>query len=219
MKDKNALDGSRVLRIIGKLDKEYPQARTALHYSNPLELLIATVLSAQCTDERVNAVTKNLFKKYPGAVDYMNADLPELEEDIRPTGFFKNKARAIKGLSTQLVKRFNGEVPANMDSLVSLPGVGRKTANVVLGEAFGIPGIVVDTHVKRLAGLIGLTQKKDPDKIEIDLMEIIPKDRWTNFSNLLTHHGRVICTARNPKHATCTIADLCDTGIQWKSAR
>lgn len=206
----------RILKIIEILKEDYPNARTALRFRNPLELLVATVLSAQCTDERVNRVTESLFQKYRSARDYGEAELSELEEDIRPTGFFRNKAKAIKRLSVDLVNRFNGEVPTRLEDLVSVPGIGRKTANLILGEAFGIPGIVVDTHVKRLANLIGLTRKTDPEKIEFDLMEIVPKSQWTLFSNLLILHGRVICVARKPKHDQCKIVDLCDEGIRWK---
>jgi endonuclease-3 len=209
----------RVLKIIEILRVEYPDARTALRFRNPLELLVATVLSAQCTDERVNQVTEGLFEKYRSARNYGEADLDELEEDIRPTGFFRNKAKAIKSLSVELVSRFNGQVPASQRDLVSLPGIGRKTANLILGEAFGIPGIVVDTHVKRLATLIGLTQKGDPEKIEFDLMEVVPEAQWTLFSNLLILHGRAICVARRPKHDQCRIVDLCDEGIRWKQEK
>jgi endonuclease-3 len=209
----------RVLRIIEILGIEYPDARTALHFRNPLELLVATVLSAQCTDQRVNQVTEGLFEKYQSARDYGEADLDELEEDIRPTGFFRNKAKAIKSLSVELVSRFNGQVPASQGDLVSLPGIGRKTANLILGEAFGIPGIVVDTHVKRLATLIGLTHKSDPEKIEFDLMEVVPEAQWTLFSNLLILHGRAICVARKPKHDQCRIVGLCDEGIRWKQEK
>lgn len=206
----------KVSKVIEILKEEYPNARTALRFRNPLELLVATVLSAQCTDQRVNRVTENLFQKYRSAKDYGKAELSELEEDIRPTGFFRNKAKAIKGLCTELVDRFNGEVPAKLEDLVSLSGIGRKTANLILGEAFGIPGIVVDTHVKRLANLIGLTPKTDPEKIEFDLMEIVPESQWTLFSNLLILHGRAICVARKPRHDQCRIVNLCDEGIQWK---
>ena len=203
-------------RIITILSKEYPGARTALRFTNPLELLVATVLSAQCTDERVNKVTQDLFKKYKSARDYARVDLAELEEDIRPTGFFRNKAKAVKGFCTQLVERFDGDVPASLDDLVTLQGIGRKTANLVLGEAFGIPGIVVDTHVIRLSNRIGLTENKDPVKIEFDLMDIVPKKQWTHFSNLLILHGRAVCTAKKPKHGECKILDLCKEGIWWK---
>lgn len=208
--------GKSVRRMITLLKKRYPDAKTALHFSNPLELLVATVLSAQCTDERVNNVTKNLFKKYKSAKAYAGVDVEELEEDIRPTGFFRNKAKSIKGFCTDLVEKHKGKVPADLDVLVKLPGIGRKTANLVLGEAFGIPGIVVDTHVLRLSNRIGLTPKKDAVKAELDLMEIVPKKDWTLFSNLLILHGRAVCNARKPKHEECDIVDLCEEGIRWK---
>jgi len=206
----------RLKEIIKILRKAYPDAKTALHFSNPLELLVATVLSAQCTDERVNKVTHHLFRKYKSAKDYARVELTALEEDIRPTGFFRNKAKAIKGFCTELVDKFNGQVPANLDDLVSLPGIGRKTANLVLGEAFGIPGIVVDTHVLRLAQRIGLTVKSDPVKVEFDLMDVVPKTQWTLFSNLLILHGRAVCNARKPRHEACEIVSLCHEGLQWK---
>jgi len=208
-----------VKKIIGVLSKEYPHAKTALHFTNPLELLVATVLSAQCTDDRVNKVTDVLFKKYRTAHDYAEADLAALEEDVRPTGFFRNKAKAIKGFSTDLVKRFDGKVPSNLEDMGSLQGVGRKTANLVLGEAFGIPGVVVDTHVLRLAGRIGLTDQTDPVKVEMDLMKVVPKAEWTRFSNLLILHGRAVCTARNARHEKCGIVDYCDEGRRWKARR
>ena len=203
--------------IIKVLGKEYPDARTALHFSNPLELLVATVLSAQCTDERVNKVTESLFKKYRSARDYAKVDVKELEEDVRPTGFFRNKAKAIKAFSSELERRFQGKVPPNLEDLVSLPGIGRKTANLVLGEAFGVPGIVVDTHVLRLVGRIGFTKNTDPTKVEFDLMEVVPKNQWTRFSNLLILHGRSVCTARSPRHEKCKIVRLCDEGLRWET--
>lgn len=208
--------GKRVKRIITLLKKQYPDAKTALNFSNPLELLVATVLSAQCTDERVNNVTKDLFKKYKSAKDYANVDLETLEQDIRPTGFFRNKAKSIKGFCTELADTYKGKVPDSLDALVELPGIGRKTANLVLGEAFGIPGIVVDTHVLRLSNRIGLTPKKDAVKTEFDLMEIVPQKQWTLFSNLLILHGRAVCNARKPKHEECNIIDLCEEGMRWK---
>ena len=207
----------RIKSIIRILEKEYPDAKTALNYKNPLELLVATVLSAQCTDERVNKVTLDLFKKYRSAEDYARVDLRELEKDVRPTGFYRNKAKAIKGFCTDLSEKYKGEVPANLDDLVSLKGIGRKTANLVLGEAFGIPGIVVDTHVLRISERIGLTKEKDPVKVEFDLMEIVPKNKWTRFSNLLILHGRAVCAARKPRHEDCKIVDLCEEGIRWKN--
>jgi endonuclease-3 len=209
-------DRNRVNQIIEILGGEYPDAKTALHFSNSLELLIATVLSAQCTDERVNKVTRDLFKKYRSAEDYARADLAALEEDIRPTGFFRNKAKAIKSFCADLADKFNGELPNTLEDLISLSGIGRKTANLVLGEAFGIPGIVVDTHVLRLSRLIGLTKNTDATKVEFDLMEVVPKDQWIRFSNLLILHGRAVCIARRPKHGECKILNLCDEGIRWK---
>jgi len=206
----------RVHRIIKILENLYPDPKTALHFTNPLELLVATVLSAQCTDERVNMVTANLFKKYKSVKDYAQKDLEDLEEDIRSTGFFRNKAKAIKGFTAELAEKYNDQVPASLDDLVSLPGIGRKTANLVLGEAFGIPGVVVDTHVLRLSQRIGLTQNKDPVKVEFDLMNIVPKKHWTCFSNLLILHGRAVCKARKPNHEACKIVDLCEEGISWK---
>ena len=206
----------RAKEIVRILEQEYPNAKTALHYEDPLELLVATILSAQCTDERVNKVTKKLFEKYRSARDYAEVDLRKLEEDIRPTGFFRNKAKAIRASCTDLNGRFKGRVPKNLDDLVSLSGVGRKTANLVLGEAFGVPGIVVDTHVLRLANRIGLTTKKDPVKVEFDLMAIVPKDSWTRFSNQLILHGRAVCAARKPRHEVCKIVDLCKEGVEWR---
>jgi len=206
----------RVRDIIKILGKEYPGAGTALRFTNPLELLVATALSAQCTDERVNKVTEVLFKKYRSAREYAQAELKELEQDVRPTGFFRNKAKTIKAFCSDLLGRFEGEVPASLEDLVSMPGIGRKTANLVLGEAFGIPGIVVDTHVLRLAGRIGLTEQTDPTKVEFDLMKVVPKNQWTRFSNLLILHGRAVCTARKPGHEKCKILDLCDEGLRWK---
>jgi len=205
------------LEIIDILEKEYPDARTALSFKTPLELLVSTVLSAQCTDERVNKVTEDLFQKYRSAEDYAQADLSELEEEIRPTGFFRNKAKAIKAFSAVLAERYNGEVPSSLDALVSLPGIGRKTANLVLSEAFGIPGIVVDTHVLRLSRLIGFTGNTDATKVEFDLMEIVPREKWRLFSNLLILHGRAVCIARRPRHQDCRIVDLCEAGIRRKN--
>jgi len=207
---------NRVTHIIEILEKKYPDAKTALTFKNPLELLVSTVLSAQCTDVTVNKVTKVLFNKYKSAKDYAQADLPELENDIRSTGFFRNKAKAIKAFCTTLLEQFNGEVPDNLTDLVSLPGIGRKTANVVLTEVYGIPGIVVDTHVLRLSKLIGLSNNKDATKVEFDLMEIVPKEKWRLFSNLLILHGRATCVARRPRHQECSIIDFCDEGVRWK---
>ena len=194
---------NRVKQIIRILEKEYPGAKTALNFSSPLQLLVSTVLSAQCTDKRVNRVTKDLIKKYRSAKDYAQVDLAELEEDIRSTGFFRNKAKSIKAFCTILAEKFNGEVPDNLKELLSLPGIGRKTANLVLSEVFGIPGIVVDTHVLRLSKLIGLSKNTDPTKVEFDLMEIVPREKWGLLSNLLMLHGRAICIARKARHQEC----------------
>ena len=198
--------------ILDILEKTYPKAKCSLDFTNPLELLVATVLSAQCTDERVNQVSKNLFKKYRSAQDYASVPLQELEEDIRPTGFFRNKAKSLKNCGTSLVERFHGQVPRTLDELVTLPGIGRKTANVILGTAFGTPGIVVDTHVGRVVQRLGLTRHQDPVKIEFDLMALVPRERWTRFSHELIWHGRQICTARNPKCPQCLLLVHCDYG-------
>ena len=204
------------MNIIELLEKEYPDAKTALNYSNPLELLVATMLSAQCTDKRVNAVTKSLFKKYKTAEDYANADLEELEEDVRPTGFYRNKAKNIKKSCRMLVEKFNSEVPKTMDELLELPGVARKTANIVLSNAYGvIEGIAVDTHVRRLSKRLGLTENKNPDKIERDLMEIVPKANWKRITDLLIFHGRNVCMARKPKCELCTLNKLCPSAFTF----
>jgi len=207
----------RIKKIIDILKNEYPDAKTALSFQSPLELLISTVLSAQCTDKRVNEVTKGLFEKYHTANDYAQVDLPELEDDIKSTGFFRNKAKSIKAFCSILVEQYNGEVPSNLDDMVSLPGIGRKTANVVLAEAFNIPAIIVDTHVLRLSRRMGLTDNKDATKVEFDLMKIISKEQWRLFSNLLISHGRAICTARKPRHNECKIIDFCEEGIRLKN--
>ena len=202
----------RVKEIIKLLSKEIPDSTIALRFSNPFELLIATILSAQCTDTKVNQVTQDLFKKYRSAKDYAGANLTELEENIRPTGFYHNKAKSLRNCCQELLARFRGDVPKTLDELVTLPGVGRKTANVILGNAFGIAGITVDTHVHRVSQRIGLTKNDDPVKIEFDLMEIVPKEEWTHFSNLLVWHGRRTCVARKPLCTTCAIRKVCDFG-------
>ena len=213
---KNQSNRNRVTNIIKVLSKDIPDSTIALNFSTPFELLIATILSAQCTDVRVNEVTKGLFKKYRSPKDYAEAESKELEEDIRPTGFYRNKAKSIQRSCQQLMDRFGGKVPKTLEALVTLPGVGRKTANVLLGNAFGIPGIVVDTHVRRVSQRIGLTKNDDPVKIEFDLMEIVPKEEWTHFSNLLVWHGRRTCMARKPLCETCTIRKWCDYGSKIK---
>jgi len=209
---KEQFNGKRVKEIIKILSKEIPDSRIALKFSNPFELLIATILSAQCTDVKVNQVTADLFKKYRSPKDYAEVGLAELEEDIRPTGFYRNKAKSLQKCCQELVARFKGKVPQTLEELVTLPGVGRKTANVILGNAFGVPGIVVDTHVQRVSRRIGLTQNDDPVKIEFDLMEIVPRDEWTHFSNLLIWHGRKTCVAKKPLCEQCPIRKLCDYG-------
>lgn len=201
---------ARAENISSILSEAYPEATCSLDYKKPLELLIATMLAAQCTDERVNIVTKDLFKKYPTVYDYANANPEELEQDIKSTGFYRNKAKNIIGCCKKLIKEFDGKVPDSMDALLQLPGVGRKTANVVLGNIYGIPGIIVDTHCKRLSNRIGLTDKEDPEKIEYDLMEIVPRKDWTAFSNCLVYHGRAVCNAKKPKCGQCRVAQYCD---------
>ncbi|HEX5847714.1 MAG TPA: endonuclease III [Rubrobacter sp.] len=196
--------------VVARLKAEYPDARTELDWNSPLELLVATVLSAQTTDVQVNRVTQTLFTKYRTAKDYASADPYELEEDIRPTGFYRNKARSLRNMAAALVEDHGGEVPGSMQELVALPGVGRKTANVVLGNAFGVDeGIVVDTHVRRVSGRLGLTEKEDPVKIERDLMQVVPGEDWTVFSHLLILHGRRTCKARKPDCPNCTLNDIC----------
>ena len=185
--------------ILKLLVEHYPQAHCTLDFANPLELLVATVLSAQCTDERVNLVTPAVFKKYPTASDYAAAPLADLEEAFHSTGFFRQKAKSIQQICQVLVEKFDGQIPASLEELVKLPGIGRKTANVILGNAFHIPGIVVDTHVGRVSQRLGLTTNKDPVKIEFDLMELVPQTQWTAFSHQLIVHGRQICTAKKPK--------------------
>lgn len=200
---------ARARRIVAALRREYADADCALHHRSALELLVATVLSAQCTDERVNLVTPDLFARYPNAGEYADADPAELEDRIRSTGFFRNKARALIGLGAALRERHGGNVPDAMDDLVDLPGVGRKTANVVLGTWFGTPAIPVDTHVTRLAGRLGLTSHRDAVKIERDLMRLAPRQNWTFLSHALIWHGRLVCKARNPTCDACVLRDDC----------
>jgi endonuclease-3 len=206
---------TRLLKIIELLKMEYPKAKTALHYSSPLEILVATILSAQCTDKRVNIVTKSLFKKYNTAEDYANADLAELEQDIRSTGFYRNKAKNIKNAGRMMVEKFDSQVPQTMSELLELPGVARKTANIVLSNAYGvIAGIAVDTHVRRLAKLLGLTENTNPDKIEADLMLMVPENHWKRITNLLISHGRNVCVARKPKCGICRLNKLCPSAFK-----
>lgn len=196
-------------KIVQRLLARYPDPRLALRYRNPLELLVAVILSAQCTDARVNEVTKTLFKKYRRAEDYARADLQTLEQEIRPTGFYKNKARSLIACGKKLVADFGGKVPKTLEALLTLPGVGRKTANMVLGNAYGIPGIAVDTHVARVSQRLGLTRSRDPQEIEQDLMRQVPRAQWVAFTNALILHGRETCTARRPRCGPCVLYDVC----------
>ena len=203
-------DPKRVRAILERLDEAYPAATCALTHDNPFQLLISTILSAQCTDVRVNQVTATLYKKYPSPEAFAYASPNELEQDIRPTGFFRNKTKSIIGASKKIIEEFRGEVPRTMDELLALPGVARKTANVVLGTAFGIPsGIVVDTHVQRLSGRLDLSKNTDPRKIEQDLMQVIPQEKWILFAHQLIWHGRRVCQARKPRCIDCDLEKLC----------
>jgi endonuclease-3 len=200
----------RVGQIVRLLKKEYPDARCSLDHGNALELLVATILSAQCTDERVNVVTSNLFRKYRTWEDYASAPAAELEADIRPTGFFRNKAKSIQGACRRIGERHDGRVPRSMEELLELPGVARKTANVVLGNAYRIAsGVVVDTHVSRLSARLGLSDEKAPEKVERDLARLLPESDWIDFSHLLIAHGRKVCKARTPLCGECVLAKLC----------
>jgi endonuclease III len=213
----NPVMQQKVAAILTLLDELYPRARCSLDFQNPLELLAATVLSAQCTDERVNQVTPELFRKYPTAQAYAQAPVEELENDIRSTGFYRNKAKSLKAACQILAERFGGRIPADLETLVQLPGIGRKTANVILGNAFAIPGMVVDTHVGRVAQRLGLSSQKDPEKIEQDLMALIPRERWIKFSHQLIQHGRGLCQARKPKTELCPLRPYCDYAAQQYS--
>jgi endonuclease-3 len=203
---------NRITEILEVLETTYPKSRTALHYRNPLQILVATILSAQCTDERVNQITPMLFDKYRSAEDFAKAKQPELEDEIRPTGFFRNKSKSIIGAAKKIVEEFGGRVPDSMADLIILPGVARKTANIVLSSGYNIAeGIAVDTHVKRLSGRLGLSQEKDPDKIEQDLLALVPEEYWLDFNYMLVNHGRQICQARKPRCPDCPLSHLCPT--------
>jgi endonuclease-3 len=206
----------RALKIIELLEKEYPNAKTALNYTNPLELLVATMLSAQTTDERVNIVTKTLFKKYKTPEDYANADLKELKQDVRSTGFYHNRASNLKKSCQMLVEKYNSQVPKTMNQLIELPGVARKTGNIVLFNAYGtIAGIAVDTHVRRLSQRLGLTDQNDPAKIEQELMKIVPKEKWMRLTDLLIFHGRQVCMAKKPKCEICPLNKICPSAFTF----
>jgi endonuclease-3 len=207
---------TRILEIIKILHATYPHSRTALRFKNPLQILIATILSAQCTDKKVNEITPGLFKKYPAAADFASADLFALEDEIRPTGFYRNKSKSIVGACRKIVSDFGGEVPATMAELITLPGVARKTANIVLSSGFHkAEGIAVDTHVKRLSGRLGLSRQKDPDKIEQDLLAIVPESEWLDFNYLLVNHGRGLCPARQPHCPQCPLSHLCPSAAEF----
>jgi endonuclease III len=201
---------ARVKKILAALDRMYPNVTCALHHNNAWELLVATILSAQCTDKRVNMVTPGLFKKYPTIQDFASVKQEELAQDIRSTGFFNNKAKSVIGAAKKILTDFEGKIPRDIDRLLTVPGAARKTANVVLGTAFGIAsGVVVDTHVQRIARRLDLTRQTDPVKIEKDLMKIVPREKWILFSHQVIHHGRALCVARNPKCAECGLNPLC----------
>jgi endonuclease III len=206
----------RAAKVIELLEEQFPEAKTALDYSNPLEILIATMLSAQTTDERVNIVTKNLFKKYLTPEDYVNIDIKELEQDIHSTGFYHNKAKNLQNTAKLLVEKFNSQVPRTMEELIELPGVARKTANIVLYNAYGLTaGIAVDTHVRRVSGRLGLTESEDPTRIEQDLMKITPKEKWMELTDLLIYHGRQVCIAKKPKCEICILNKYCPCAFQF----
>jgi endonuclease-3 len=210
----NREEKRRTLKIIRLLRREYPGARCSLNHENPFELLVATILSAQCTDERVNIVTADLFRKYRDCAAYLKVEQSELETDIRSTGFYRNKARAIQGACRIICEKYVGRVPETLDELIELPGVARKTANVVLGNAFGIAsGVVVDTHVMRLAARLALTSERQPEKIERDLMDLVPRKDWIDFSHLLIAHGRRVCKARTPSCDQCVVEELCPSSL------
>jgi endonuclease-3 len=201
---------ARIATILSILDRMYPNATCALHHSSPWELLVATILSAQCTDKRVNLVTPGLFRKYPSIQDFANANQTELAQDIRSTGFFNNKSKSVIAAARKILANFGGEIPRTIEELLTVPGAARKTANVVLGTAYGIAsGVVVDTHVQRIARRLDLTKETDPQKIEKDLIKIIPKDKWIAFSHQIILHGRALCVARNPKCAECGLNPVC----------
>jgi endonuclease-3 len=204
----------RAPEIVKRLSKAYPDAHVALNFTNALECLVATILSAQCTDERVNKVTVELFRKYRTPEDYLKVPEAELAADIKPTGFFNQKTKSIRGACTRIVEVYGGEVPNTMEDLITLPGVARKTANIVLGNAYGIvEGIAVDTHVRRLAERLGFSAEKDPDKIEQDLMRLIPRKRWFDFTYALIDHGRGVCVARKPRCEDCPVSGICPSSL------
>jgi endonuclease-3 len=209
IRESKAARRERAAEILATLERRYPESRIALNYETPFQLLVATILAAQCTDARVNMVTPGLFERWPAPRDFVEASQEELEQAIFTTGFFRNKAKAIRGASAALVERFGGEVPRTMEELTSIPGIGRKSANVILGHCFGVPGMVVDTHVKRIANLLGLVDADDPEKIEHALEPLFPPEKWTKLGHLMQDFGREICVARRPRCGECPIAPLC----------
>lgn len=206
---KKEAERARMLEVLKLLKAAYPDAKCSLDYTNPFELLCATILSAQCTDERVNKVVPDLFKKFPTAAKMAKAKLPDVERLIMSTGFYRNKAKSLVAMSQALMEEHGGKVPADLDSLTKLRGVGRKTANVILGNAYGIPGLVVDTHVGRLSRRLGFTKQDDPVKVELEMMDLVPKEDWTIYSHLLIYHGRAICDSRRPKCEVCRLSSKC----------
>jgi endonuclease-3 len=213
-------DKTRMAKVIDLLGKQYPNAKTALEFENPLQLLVATILSAQCTDKKVNEVTKTLFLKYKTVEDFADTDLRKLEKEIRPTGFYHNKAKNIKNCCKVLIERFGSTVPRTMEEMLELPGVARKTANIVLSKAYGvIVGIAVDTHVFRLAQRLGFTKNKVQEKIEKDLMAVVPQQEWARITDLLISHGRSICTAKKPSCSACVINQLCPSAFTFDQPR
>lgn len=212
------MEKARAHKIYSLLAREYPDAKAALNFNTPFELLVATILSAQCTDARVNMVTPGLFRKYPSPESFASAVQAELEPDIKSTGFYRQKAKSLLSCSRSLVEKFGGQVPKTMEELLTLGGVGRKTANVLLGNAFGIPGIAVDTHVGRLAQRLGLSKDEDPTKIEFALMELFPKDHWTQLCHLFMSHGRKVCVSRLPKCEVCCVSHLCPSAFKFSKS-
>ncbi len=212
--DRSSPAQARAPEIVRLLSAAYPDARVALRFSNPLEMLVATILSAQCTDERVNEVTRTLFRKYRSPRDYLRVPESELAADIKPTGFFNQKTRSIRGACRRIVEVYDGRVPDSMEDLLTLPGVARKTANIVLGNAFGkVEGIAVDTHVRRVSQRLGFTEHQDPDKIEQDLMRLVPRERWFDFTYVMIDHGRAVCVARKPRCEICPVNHLCPSSL------
>jgi len=208
---------ARTLKVLELLEKNYPNAKIALEYANPLQLLVATILSAQATDQQINTITPKLFEKYKTAEDYANADLQELEQYVKSSGFYHNKAKNIKNCCKTLVEKFHSKVPQTMNELIELPGVGRKTANIILANAFGIvEGVAVDTHVGRLAQRLGLSENKDPNKVEGDLMKIVPKNLWMRITDLLIFHGRRVCTSKKPNCAGCVLNKFCPSAFTFR---